>query len=123
ACRQQQGLDSARTERCSKRSAEFAVAIMQHKPNRTEDAVDLVNGIARHLYHPLLGRMSGDSRQGDASRLQMKKEQDVVSRQSTPREHLDGKEINACQNSHMRSNEVGPVGVLASLRSRSDTEA
>src|SRR4051812_16402049 len=56
ACRQQEWLDSAGAERCSKRSAEFAVAIMQRKPNMLQSAVDLIYSIARHLYHPLLGR-------------------------------------------------------------------
>ena len=50
---------------------------MQRKPNMPQSAVDLIYSIARHLYHPLLGRVPGDSSQGDTSRLQVKEEQDV----------------------------------------------
>jgi hypothetical protein len=47
---------------------------------------------------------------------------DPTGDQATPGEHFDGEEINACQDGHMRPNEVCPVHVLPALRSRGDTE-
>jgi len=43
-------------------------------------------------------------------------------RQAAPGEHLDSKEIDACQNSHMRTDEAGPGRLLPALRSGSNTE-
>jgi hypothetical protein len=70
-----------------------------------------------------LGRMPGDSSDGESSRLQVQKEQDIVSLQSAPSEHFHGKEINTRQDSHVIANEVSPVHLLATLASRCDAEA
>jgi hypothetical protein len=44
---------------------------MQRKANRAKNAIHFIDGIARHLRHPLLSRMSGDASHGDASSLEM----------------------------------------------------
>ena len=94
------------------------------KANRAQDAIDVVDRIACHLRHPMFGRMSSsDSSDGDSSRLQVQKEQDIVSLQSVPSEHFDGKEINARQDSHVGANEVSPVHLLSTFGSRCDAEA
>jgi hypothetical protein len=68
---------------------------MQRKANWAKSAVNFIDGIARHLRHPLLSRMSGDASDGDASSLQMQEEQDIISLQSAPSQNFDSKEIDA----------------------------
>jgi hypothetical protein len=88
---------------------------MQRKANSAQAAIYVVDSIARHLRHPLFGRMSGDSSDGDSSRLQVQKEQDIATLQSASSEHFHGKEINARQDSHVGANEVSPVHLLSTL--------
>ena len=94
---------------------------MQSKANRKQSAIDDVNGIASHLHHPFLVRVWSDSSESDASRLQMQEEENVVGDQAAPGEHFDSEEINTCQHSQVRPNEVCPVHLLPTLRSRADT--
>jgi hypothetical protein len=62
----------------SQGGTELRVAIMQGKADGKQSALDVVDRIARHLDHPLFAGMFGDSGEGDASRLQVQEEQNVV---------------------------------------------
>jgi hypothetical protein len=73
-------------------------------------------GVARHLLHPFLVGMPGNSGQADTPTLQVNEEQDVVCHQPTPGEHFDREEIDAGQHRQMRLNKVLPRRGLASLR-------
>jgi hypothetical protein len=42
--------------------------------------------------------------------------------EAAPGQHYHGKELNACQNRHMRTNEVRPAPLFAVFGSRRDTE-
>jgi hypothetical protein len=115
-------LNSAGLKHGSEGGAELRVAIVQDKADRKQSAIDVVDGIASHLHHPILGGMWGDSGERDASRFQMQEEENVVGDQASPGEHFDGEEINTGQHGQMRPNKVCPVHLLAALGSRSDTE-
>ena len=54
---------------------------MQRKANRAKNAINFIDGITRHLRHPLFSRMSGEASDGDASSLEMQEEQDIISLQ------------------------------------------
>jgi len=65
--------------------------------------------------------MSGDPGDAHAAAFQMKEEQDVVSHQPTPSEHLYREEITTRQDIHVCGEKVLSRCDLASLRSRGDT--
>jgi len=75
------------------------------------------------LLHPLLIRMSGDTRHADAAAFQMNEKQHIVSHQAPPTQHLHGEEVSAGQDVHVSSDKVLPRSRLASLRSRSNAVA
>jgi hypothetical protein len=64
--------------------------------------------------------MSCNTGQTYAPGLKMKEEQNVIRDQTSPREHLNREEIDSGQDRHMRSDELLPVCVLATLRRRRD---
>src|SRR5690242_9067351 len=96
---------------------------MQHKTDREQGAVDRIHSPTSHLYHPVFGGMSGECSQGDATRLQVQKEQHIIGCQPAPGEYLHREKIDACQYRHVRTDEVGPTHLLSTLGSRSNTKA
>src|SRR6266567_1515180 len=91
---------------------------MQYKTDVPQGSAAIIDGVSGHLLHPRLRGMPGDPRQCDASRFQMKKEQNVVGGQATPRQYFNGEEIDSRHYGHVRTNEVRPCCGLAALRSR-----
>ena len=85
-----------------------------------EYAGALVSGIRRHLEHPLRGRMSGQPGEGNPARFQMDEEQDVVGGETSPSKHLNGEEIDTCQDGDVGGDEIAPGGSLAGFRCRLD---
>jgi hypothetical protein len=85
-------------------------------------AVDYIHGIARHLDHPVLVGMSRDSSNTHPPGLEMEKEENVVRDEATPGQDFHCEEINACQDRHMRTDEVCPGRLFATFGSRRDTE-
>ncbi len=77
-------MNSARLKHGPEGGAELGVTIMQDKADRQQGAIDIVDGTASHLDHPGLGRMLSDSGERDSSRLQVQKEQNIVSDQAAP---------------------------------------
>jgi hypothetical protein len=73
----------------SELSAELGIAVVEHVAMTAQIARFLVHRVARHLCHPLLGRMARDACQADAPRLQMHEQQDVARHQASPRQHFD----------------------------------
>ena len=72
------------------------------------------------LFHPLLNRMARNPGDLNASVFQMNEEQNVVSHQSSPRQHFHSEEVTASKDVHMSRKKVLPRRDLASPRSRSD---
>src|SRR5712692_3916663 len=75
-----------------------------------------VDRVARHLVHPSFRGMPRDTSETYTPSFQVEEEQNVVRGQTSPREHFDGEEINAGQDRHMRSDQILPICVLATLR-------
>src|SRR6516162_2820882 len=73
-------------ERCPKHRAELGVAIVQCVSPLLQESPGLAGSVARHLLHPCLVRMPGDSGQADTATLQVNEEQDVICHQPTPGE-------------------------------------
>ena len=69
----------------------------------------LVNSVASRLRDSAFGGVSCDPGEGNTSSLQLQKEQDVVRGEATPGQDLDRKEIRACKNCPIRSDEVLPA--------------
>jgi len=86
---------------------------------RDEDSPNLLGSAACDLLHPLLIRMSGDTRHADAAAFQMNEKQHIVSHQAPPTQHFHAEEVCAGQDVPVSGNEILPRGRLASLRSRS----
>ena len=74
--------------------------------------------IPGNLLHPFFGRVSGHAGKDDSSRLQLNHEQNVIGDQTSPSQHLDGKEVHPGQNRHMRSDEFLPARCPTTVRSR-----
>ena len=68
-----------------------------------------IRQIPGNLLHPFFGRVSGHAGKDDSSRLQLNHEQNVIGDQTSPSQHLDGKEVHPGQNRHMRSDEFLPA--------------
>src|SRR5580700_9181458 len=83
----------------------------------------LLSSAASDLLHPLLIRMSGDTRHRDSAAFQMKEEQYIIGRQPPPGEHFHREEIGTRQHIHVSGNKVLPRGGLASLGGWSDPVA
>jgi hypothetical protein len=62
--------------------------------------------IARHLFHPLLIRMTRDSGQAYPPALQMNKKQYVVRNQPSERKHFHREEVGRHQYRHVRAFEI-----------------
>src|SRR5262249_26248075 len=65
-------------ERRLKHRAELRVAIVQSVPRLLQKSPVLAGRVARHLLHPCLVGMPGNSGQADAATLQVDEEQDVT---------------------------------------------
>jgi hypothetical protein len=72
------------------------------------------------LLHPLLRRMAGHAGQRHPPRFQLDRKQNVVRGQTSPREHLGGKEVHAGRNRHVGGDEVLPGSRLTGFRSWRD---
>jgi len=94
------------------------VAIVQRVTSLIQISPGLAGRVARHLLHPWLVGIPGDSGHADTPTLQVNEEQDVVCHQATPGEHFDREEIDAGQYRHMRLNKFLPGRGLAPLRRR-----
>ena len=79
--------------------------------------------IAADLQYPLFGWMFRDAADGHTPCLQMDEESDVICGEAAPSEHFNCEEICACENGHMRGNEVLPRRALASFRRRCNAVA
>src|ERR1044071_7371662 len=90
---------------------------MQHVADLAQVSRVLVHCIPRNLFHPLLSRMPRDPGEAYAPTFQMKKEQNVVGRQTSPGHHLDSEESGAGQDCHMRCDEILPGGMGLPLQS------
>ena len=93
--RKRNGLHAARCQHGPKRGTEFRVAIVQNIAAGMKITPSLLGRTAGDLLHPLLIRMSGDSRHVDSAAFQMKKEQHALGHQPPPGEHLRSEEIGA----------------------------
>src|SRR6516162_6388968 len=69
-----------------KHRAELGVAIVQRVSPLLQESPGLAGRVARHLLHPSLVGMPGDSGQANAATLQVNEEQDVICHQPTPGE-------------------------------------
>src|SRR5271169_4655337 len=74
--------------------------------------------IARHLLHPRLIRMTGDSGQAYPPALQMNEKQHVVGNQPAQRKHFHGEEVGGHQYRHVSTDKVFPTRRLLPLGSR-----
>src|SRR5215831_9247749 len=89
AWRELQALHPDGCQSLSELGAELGIAVVEQVAMMAQISRFLVHRVARHLCHPLLGRMARDACQAYASCLQMQEEQDVVRHQAPPRQHLD----------------------------------
>lgn len=99
---------------------ELRVAVMQHIWLALKSASFGVAQVAGSVLNPLLCWVSGEAGQRYVSCLQMDHKQDIVRRRTAPGEHFGSKEIPACQNRHVRRDEILPCGSLTPLRSGRD---
>lgn len=60
-----------------------------------DGAATLIDGIARHLSHPALGRVAHNSGDPHTSRLQVKKEKNIVRDETTPSQNLEREAVRA----------------------------
>src|SRR5262245_39999851 len=88
---------------------------MQQVTTLAEPARRVVDSVARHLRHPGFGGMAGDAGESDASAFQIKEEQDVIGRESTPGQHFDSEEVAAGKYGHVGGDEVLPSRALAAF--------
>jgi hypothetical protein len=68
-------------ERRPKHRAELGVAIVQRVSPLLQESSGLAGRVARHLLHPSLVGMPGDSGHADTPTLQVNEEQDVICHQ------------------------------------------
>ena len=78
-------------------TAELGVTIVSGVADRKQRTVNFVHSITGHLHHPFLAGMLSDSGDADAAPLQVQEEENVISCQPAPCEHLDGEEIDTSQ--------------------------
>ena len=93
---------------------------MQKIPLAQKGSAFGIRQITSHLLHPLLRRVPGDAGQRHSPCFQLDDKQNVVRCQTSPGEHLGGKEVHACQHRHVGGDEVLPCSRLAPFRSRRD---
>src|SRR5208337_1689958 len=74
--------------------------------------------IARHLFHPLLIRMTRNSGQAYPPTLQMNEKQHVVRNQSSERKHFHREEVGRHQYRHVSTDKVFPTRCLLPFRNR-----
>src|ERR1039458_4978169 len=74
--------------------------------------------IARHLFHPLLIRTTGDSGQAYPPALQMNEKQHVVRNQPAERKHFHREEVGRHQYRHVSPDKVFPTRRLLPFGSR-----
>ena len=86
--------------------AEFGVVVMQHVTTSTDRTSVLIDSIASHLRHPGFGGVSGDAGEGNAPRLQVEKEEDVIGNETTPSQDLNGEEVCSGKDGHVSGHEV-----------------
>lgn len=66
---------------------------MQQVTTSTDRPRGLIDRIASHLHHPGFGRVSGDAGEGDAARLQVEEEEDIIRNETTPGQDFNGEEV------------------------------
>src|SRR5689334_20711366 len=89
---------------------------MQEVTTPTHGGGRVIDYIASDLRHPAFGRVPGDAGEGNAPRLQVKKEEDVIRNESTPGQDLNREEVCSGKDGHVRGHEVFPSRALAALR-------
>ena len=75
----------------------------------------LIDRIASHLRQPGFGGVSGDAGEGNAPRLQVEKEEDVIGNETTPGQDLNGEEVCSGKDGHVGGDEVLPTRALAAF--------
>src|SRR5580658_10777533 len=109
---------AARSQDRSKGCTELGVTIVEHIAASTSRAPIVLRGVAGHLLHPFIVRMSRDSGHVDAPAFQVDEEEHVVGNESSPREHFQSEKVRARQNIHVRRDEIPPRSRSAPLRCR-----
>src|SRR6266540_2753850 len=89
---------------------------MQEVTTLTDRPSRLIDSIASHLRHPGFGGVSGDAGEGNASGVEVEKEEDVIGNETTPGQDLNGEEVCSGKGGHMGTDEVLPTRALASFR-------
>src|SRR5262249_34639954 len=102
---------------------ELGVAVMEHVTTLSQCAKGVVDSVAGHLSDPRLGGVTGDAGDGNATRLQVEKEENVVCDQAAPGQDLNREEVCADEDRHVRCNEVLPTRTLTPFRCRVDAVA
>ena len=74
--------------------------------------------IARYLFHPLLIRMTGDSRYIYPPAFQMNEKQDVVGHQTSERQHFHREKDGRRQDRLVRTDKIFPTRCLLPFGSR-----
>ena len=82
----------------------------------TDRTGGLIDSIASHLRHPGFGGVSGDAGEGNAARLQVEKEEDVIGNETPPGQDFSGEEVCSSKNRHVRGDEFLPTRALAAFR-------
>src|ERR1051325_2420181 len=89
---------------------------MQQVMTSTDRTSGIIDSIASHLRHPGVGGVSGDAGEGNAPRLQVKKEKHVIRNETTPGQDLNGEEVCSSKNRHVRGDEFLPTRALTAFR-------
>ena len=89
---------------------------MQQVTTSTDRTRGLIDSIASHLRHPGFGGVSGDAGEGNAARLQVEKEEDVIGDETAPGQDLNGEEVCSGKDGHVSGDEVLPIRALATFR-------
>jgi len=79
-------------------------------------APSLLGRAASDLVHPLLIRMSGDSRHADPTAFQVKEEQHVIGHQPSPGQHFHREEISSSQHVHVGRGHAATAGAAEEQR-------
>ena len=95
--------------------AEFSVAVMKQVSASADRTGVFIDRIASHLRHPGFGGVSGNAGDGDAPRLEVEKEEDVIGNETTPGQDLHGEEVCSGEDGHVRGDEVLPTRALAAF--------
>jgi hypothetical protein len=86
--------------------AELRIAVVEYVPTLSQTSGFLVDRIASHLRHPGFGGVSGNAGEGNAPRIQVEKEEDVIRNETTPGQDLNGEEVCSGKDGHVGGDEV-----------------